>query len=291
MTRNGVKFKSYIHGREYYLTPEKGLKIQLDLGVDIAVCLDQCAALPASREKLARAVDLTAHWAKKTRKYYKNFISLRTSRRPTPQKMPDVLPPLLFAVIQGGLDKKLRLKSLAELKEIGFDGYNIGGLSVGETPAQMLEVLGYLTPKIPADKPRYLMGVGYPENIVEAVKRGVDMFDCVIPTREGRHGRLFFPHPSPPAPLPLLRRRGRGELKKEDFYKTININRAKFARDFKPINKNSKLPELRNYSLAYLHYLFKINEPLGQRLASLNNLEFYLDLMAKIRYSIRSGTL
>ena len=272
LTRNGVKFQSYVDGREYYLTPEKVLKIQMDLAVDIAVCLDECVKLPAKKEYIEQSVALTSYWAKKTLNYYKKLRGKK---------------PLLFCVIQGGLNKELRLKSLADLIKIGFDGYNIGGLSVGETPEEMYTVLDYLCPQMPEDKPRYLMGVGYPEQIVEAVKRGVDMFDCVIPTREGRHGRLFCPHPQP---LSHSCCRGRGELGR-GFYKTININRAKFKKDFLPINPNSKLPELREYSLAYLHHLFKIKEPLGQRLASLNNLEFYLDLMEKIRYCIKTGKL
>ncbi len=272
LTPDGVKFKSYIDGREYYLTPEKSLKIQTDLGVDIAVCLDECVALPAKKEYIAKSVELTTQWAKKTKKYYEKIKSNR---------------PLLFCVIQGGLNKELRLKSLKDLIKVGFsvkggpasgwDGYNIGGLSVGESAGEMYKVLDYLIPEIPENKPRYLMGVGYPENIVEAVKRGVDMFDCVIPTREGRHGRLFQVS------------NAECRMQNNKFYYTININRAKFTRDFSAINEYSRLEELRRYSKAYLHYLFKIKEPLGQRLASLNNLEFYLDLMANIRYSIKSG--
>ena len=137
-------------------------------------------------------------------------------------------------------------------------------------------MLDYLAPEMPADKPRYLMGVGYPENIVEAVKRGVDLFDCVIPSREGRHGRLF--------------QMSNDECRMTNFkYQTIHITGAKYRNNVEPINLNSKLAVLRNYSLAYLHYLFKIKEPLGMRLATLNNLEFYLDMMAKIRYSIKLG--
>ena len=289
LTEDGVKFKSYIDGKEYYLTPEKALKIQADLGVDIAVCLDQCVALPAKKEDLKNSVELTTYWAQKTKDFSKKLLSAKAMRKL----------PLQFCVIQGGLDKKLRLKSLKDLIKIGFDGYNIGGLSVGESSSEMYKVLDYLVPEMPENKPRYLMGVGYPENIVEAVKRGVDMFDCVIPTREGRHGRLFT------SPLtPLLNRRGEhrirvnklpsylggvgGGINGKKFYDTINITRAKFVKDFSLINPESKLPELRGYSKAYLHYLFKIKEPLGQRLASLNNLEFYFNLMDKIRYSIKN---
>jgi queuine tRNA-ribosyltransferase len=265
LTEQGVKFKSYIDGREYYLTPEKSLQIQTDLGVDIAVCLDECVALPAEKKYLEKSVELTSRWAGLTKKYYKKMRGTK---------------PLLFAVIQGGLNKELRLKSLNELTAIGFDGYNIGGLSVGEKPEDMYKVLDYLAPAMPEDKTRYLMGVGYPENIVEAVKRGVDMFDCVIPTREGRHGRLF-----------IRIKNYELRIKNDKFYKAINIVNSKFADDKSPINKDSKLPELRNLSKAYLHYLFKINEPLGQRLASLNNLEFYLDLMEEIRRRIEKGIL
>lgn len=263
LTPDGVEFKSYIDGSRHFLSPEQALKIQHELGVDIAVCLDECVALPAKKAYIAKSVELTAKWAGQTKKYHQKLKNKR---------------PLLFAVIQGGLEKDLRLKSLAGLAEIGFDGYNIGGLSVGESPREMYKVLDYLTPAMPAEKPRYLMGVGYPENIVEAVKRGVDMFDCVIPTREGRHGRLFVFINEEIA-------------KSAKFYKSININNAKFAKDKSAINKHSALPELKNLSKAYLHYLFKIKEPLGQRLASLNNLEFYLVMMQKIRHSITSNKL
>ena len=282
----GVKFKSYIDGKKYYLTPEKALKIQIDLGVDIAVCLDECVALPASKEHINRAVILTSYWAKKTKDEYKKLNGKK---------------PLLFCVVQGGLNKELRLKSLEELKEIGcsaqggpasgWDGYNIGGLSVGETPKEMYKVLDYLCEKIPKDKPRYLMGVGYPENIIEAVKRGIDMFDCVIPTREGRHGRLFLRKRNPKLQATNPKQIQNSKFKIQNFYETINVTRSRFANDKSPINSESKLPELRNLTKAYLHYLFKIKEPLGQRLASLNNLEFYLDLMSQIRKNIREGKL
>jgi len=262
LTKNGVKFKSYIDGREYYLTPEKALKIQADLGVDIAVCLDVCAALPAKKGFLEEAVQMTTSWAKKTKNYYQKYKKK----------------PLLFAVIQGGLNRELRLESLRALVNIDFAGYNIGGLSVGETAAEMFRVLNYLVPRMPENKPRYLMGVGYPKQIVRAVQQGIDMFDCVIPTREGRHGRIF------------LWKNSKFQIP-NNFYQAVNINQSKFAKDLSPINKQSKLPELREYSKAYLHYLFKINEPLGQRLASLNNLEFYLDLMQKIRQSISRGEI
>ena len=270
LTKKGVSFKSYIDGTNFNLTPERAVKIQADLGVDIAVCLDECVALPAERKYLAESVELTETWARRSKNYHQKLKGKK---------------PLLLAVIQGGLDKKLRLKSLAGLVKIGFDGYNIGGLSVGETPAQMYSVLDYLVPAMPENRPRYLMGVGYPEQIVEAVRRGVDMFDCVIPTREGRHGRLFLWKKS------LLKLSNVKCQMSNVFYQTINITNSAFASDKNPINKNSKLEILRQYSRAYLNYLFKIKEPLGARLATLNNLEFYLKLMEKIRQSIAQGKL
>lgn len=266
--RDGVRFKSYVDGREFDLTPEKALQIQADMGVDIAVCLDECVALPAKIEYIKKSVELTTYWAGKTKDYHRK-MKIKGKK------------PLLFAVVQGGLSKQQRIKSLQELASIGFDGYNIGGLSVGESARQMYGVLDYLVPLMPADKPRYLMGVGYPENIVNAVKRGVDMFDCVIPTREGRHGRLFY---------------WRKGIKKKftglkNFYHTTNITNAQFAQDFTPINSDSKLPELRELTRGYLNHLFRVGEPLGQRLASLNNLEFYMDLMENIRAAIDNDDL
>lgn len=271
LNADGTKFKSYIDGREYYMTPEKSLQIQADLGIDIAVCLDECVALPAKREYVEQSVDLTTSWARKTLVYRDKM------------KKKGAYIPLLHCVIQGGLDQDLRLKSLRDLTQVaddfgGWDGYNIGGLSVGETADEMYKVLDYLVPEMQDDKPRYLMGVGYPDNIVEGVKRGVDMFDCVIPTREGRHGRLFLWNKSK-------------NLNRKDFFKTITIGNAKFAKDKTPIKEDSKLPELRNLSKAYLHYLFKIKEPLAARLASLNNLEFYLELTEKIRNDIKNDEL
>lgn len=269
LTNKGVEFSSYVDGKKYYLTPEKSLRIQVDLGVDIAVVLDECVALPAKRKYLEQSVNLTTEWAKKT----KDQISKIKNQKP-----------LLFAVVQGGTEKDLRLKSAKELTALNFDGYNIGGLAVGETAEEMYKTLDYTVEALPKNKPRYLMGVGYPENIIEAVKRGVDMFDCVIPTREGRHGRLFVWDKTTSQKIKqLLKTKAQA---KNNFYKTITITNAKYANNKTLINKNSKIPELRKLSLAYLNYLFKINEPLGKRLATLNNLEFYLRLMDEIRKGV-----
>jgi len=270
LSEKGVEFKSYVDGSKHFLTPERSLDIQRALGVDIAVCLDECVALPAERSYIEASVDLTSRWANRTKQHW---LKLKGDK------------PLLFAVIQGGLDRDLRLRSLADLAQADFDGYNIGGLSVGETASEMYSVLDYLAPAMPEQKPRYLMGVGYPENIVEAVKRGVDMFDCVIPTREGRHGRLFFFKDS--SAVKIIQALKSKSAVKTDFYDLANFNNAKWANDKKAINEASVYPELRQLSRAYLAYLFKINEPLAQRLASLNNLEFYLRLMELIRRAIK----
>lgn len=269
LDRKGVQFSSYVNGSKHYLTPERSLQIQADLGVDIAVVLDECVALPAKRKYVEHSVDLTTEWAKRTKIYSKK---IRKNK------------PLIFAVVQGGTEKDLRLKSASELSDLNFDGYNIGGLAVGETNDEMYAVLDYLTDALPLAKPRYLMGVGYPENIIEAVKRGVDMFDCVIPTREGRHGRLFVWDTTTSKKIKALLKTK--IIAKNNFYKTITITNAAYSSSQTLINKHSKIPELRNLTLAYLSYLFKINEPLGKRLATLNNLEFYLNLMAEIRKNI-----
>lgn len=270
LSEKGVEFKSYVDGAKYFLSPEGSLDIQRTLGVDIAVCLDECVALPATQEYIAKSVALTSRWAKRTKEHWSKLKGDK---------------PLLFAVIQGGLDRDLRLQSLADLVSTDFDGYNIGGLSVGESSDEMYQVLDYLAPAMPAHKPRYLMGVGYPENILEAVKRGVDMFDCVIPTREGRHARLFLFKSS--SADKITRALNSRRAVKPDFYELANFNNAKWSQDKRPINPDSVYPELRDYSRAYLAYLFKIDEPLAQRLASLNNLEFYLNFMKLIRQALK----
>lgn len=269
LSEKGVEFSSYVDGSHHYLTPERSLQIQSDLGVDIAVVLDECVALPAKRKYVEASIELTTRWAARTKVALKKMKGKK---------------PLVFCVVQGGTEKDLRIRSAQGLRAIGFDGYNIGGLAVGETEKEMYKVLDFTIPELPEDKPRYLMGVGYPENIVEAVKRGIDMFDCVIPTREGRHGRLFFWKPDSKTKLKqLLKSKG---IAMNTFYEKATISNAKFANDKQAINKNSKIPELRNLSRAYLNYLFKINEPLGLRLATLNNVEFYLELMQEIRENI-----
>ena len=277
----GVEFRSHIDGSKHLLTPKSVLEIQKVIGSDIAMILDVCPSSTAKREEVAQAVETTFQWAKQAK--------LALSRGTLKEQ-------LHFAIIQGGVFKDLRLKSLKELVELDFNGYAVGGLAVGESNSQMYEVLNYLAPQMPENKPRYLMGVGTPENIVEAVRRGVDMFDCVIPTREARHGRLYLPlslrgsssdrgNPagSPRRPITDFL----GMTTKNKFYETINISNAKFRDDFSPINNSN----LKQYTKAYLHHLFKTGEPLGMRLATLNNVGFYLQLMAEIRKGISKGKL
>jgi queuine tRNA-ribosyltransferase len=259
---NGVRFRSTYDGSEHLFTPEKVMKIQSVLDSDIQMVLDVCSNSKAKDRKILEALKLTTKWAQRCKK--------------AKEKLDPNNKNLLFGIVQGGLNKDLRLKSLEDLVKINFDGYAIGGLAVGETNEDMYKVLDYLSPSMPENKPRYLMGVGYPENIIEAVKRGVDMFDCVIPTREARHGRLYI--------------RKDNSLKNE-FYEKINIMNAKFANDFSLIYKDSKLEDLKKYTKAYLHHLFKVQDPLALKLATLNNIEFYLDLMKDIRKKIKEGDL
>ncbi|MBI4122397.1 MAG: tRNA-guanine transglycosylase, partial [Parcubacteria group bacterium] len=275
----GVRFRSHIDGAEFLLTPKKALEIQAVIGSDIRMVLDVCAPYPCSRKEAERAVALTTKWAEISspsciQEGARGWLrDRRTGGLPPPNPLRRAGGGILyFAIIQGSTHKDLRLKSARELVALDFDGYAIGGLAVGESESEMLQVLDCTVPELPESKPRYLMGVGLPEQIIEAVKRGIDMFDCVIPTREARHGRLY------------VFRHGK-------FYETVSITNKKFSTNFTPINPASKLPELRNYTKAYLHHLFRVGEPLAARLATLNNVEFYLELMRRIRSDVRSGIL
>jgi len=267
----GVEFRSHLDGSKHLLTPKKVLEIQRIIGSDIAMILDVCPPSTASSLEIEAAVKTTTAWAKKAEK---EIIKVRKQKKINQQ--------LFFAIIQGGLNCKLRRQSLADLVKLKFDGYAIGGLAVGETNQEMYAVLDYLAKEMPENKPRYLMGVGTPENIIEAVKRGVDMFDCVIPTREARHGRLYLWNEK------IKNSSNKKSLfSKPDFYHTINIANSKFKNDFSSINNSNLKP----YSKAYLHHLFKTGEPLAMRLATLNNLDFYLRLMERIRADIKNNKL
>lgn len=259
ITPQGVLFRSEIDGRVFLLSPEKAMEIQKNLHSDIAMVLDYCLGYPASRKKAEEAVKLTSNWAKRSKEKWQKLKARG----------------LIFGIIQGGVFKDLREKSLEDLLKINFDGYAIGGLAVGEPEKEMKKILKFLLPKIPEEKPRYLMGLGYPEQIVFAIKEGVDLFDCVIPTRHARHGELFCWRSF--------------DIEKPNFYKIIEIKKKKFSQNFQPIDKNCSCPTCQNFSLAYLSHLAKSKEFLYYRLASLHNLKFYLDLIKLIRKKIRIG--
>lgn len=260
VTESGVTFADPQSGRRYHLTPKLALRVQAAIGSDLRMVLDECVGHPASRTRLERAVRLTTAWAKRSRAAWR----------------PRRNGPLLLGIVQGGVDLDLRRRSVAEITALDFDGYAIGGLAVGEAREQMLRVLQAVVPLLPAEQPRYLMGVGRPQEIVAAVRLGVDLFDCVIPTREARHGRLY------------VWRHGRS-LAGESFYTTLNITNARFRSDRAALDSRCRGDCCRRTSRAYLHHLFRIGEPLGPRMATLHNLRFYLDLMHRLRGEIRRG--
>ncbi len=274
VTDKGVIFRSPIDGRLNELTPEKAIRIQFDLGVDMMVCLDDCPPNDAPREEIGRAVERTLAWAARCKKEYERQLKAR--RIPAGQR------PLLFSVIQGGTFLDLRERCASGLVGIGFDGYGFGAKPVDSQGNFLEEVLRETAAMIPEKALRFALGIGLPEDILRCASYGWDMFDCVIPTREGRHGRLFLPAQD------WKKKAGAYRGGKQNFYKTANINNARFAKDFSPINPDSRLPELREYSKAYLNHLFKTKEALGAKLASLNNLEFYMELMETIRKNIDS---
>lgn len=264
IVNNDIEFQSHIDGSRHVLNPKKVIDIQVALGSDIMMVLDECVGLPTSRVKALEALERTTKWAQIAIDY-KNKLNKKSAK---------IKKQLLFGIVQGADFKDLRLRSAQELLDMNLDGYAVGGLAVGESSSIMYKVLDYTVPILPENKARYLMGVGYPENIIEAVKRGIDMFDCVIPTREARHGKLYIWN-------------GQIDITKKNFYKTININNAKFAKDISPINNTN----LKNFSKAYLHHLFKTQEPLALRLATLNNLYFYANLINNIRLAIKKNKL
>jgi queuine tRNA-ribosyltransferase len=247
----GVYFRSPVNGDRVFLSPEISMDIQSDLGSDIVMIFDECTPYPATEEEADVSMQLSLRWAKRSRVRFDE------------QKNPNAL----FGIIQGGCYEHLRDVSLAGLTEIGFDGYAIGGLAVGEPKEEMLRILDYTTPKIPADKPRYLMGVGKPEDLVEGVRRGIDMFDCVMPTRNARNGHLFTTDG------------------------VIKIRNAKHREDTTPLDAECDCYTCKNYSRGYLHHLDKCGEILGARLNTIHNLRYYQRLMKGLREAIAQGTL
>ncbi|HMB65572.1 MAG TPA: tRNA guanosine(34) transglycosylase Tgt [Patescibacteria group bacterium] len=257
-----VTFRSPYDGSLQELSPEKSIQIQFDLGSDMMVCLDDCPPYGFSRKKIEKAVERTIAWARRCRREYDKQVKKR--------KIPPRNRPLLFSVIQGGADPELRRYCARELTRIGFDGYGFGARPVDEQGNFLQEVLQATSEAIPEGSIKFALGIGMPEDIVRCSRMGWDLFDCVIPTREGRHGRLF-------------QFQNQKSLVGSRFYNVVNIENSRFKNDLSPINPDSSLSELRKNSKAYLHHLFKVKETLGKKWASLNNLEFYTDLMNDLR--------
>ncbi len=264
LTEDGVEFRSHIDGTKYFLSPEVSMEIQAALGSDIVMVFDECPPGDAGFDATRKSLELTARWAQRSKDRFNQLQAdgADTGRR---SEFDESRRQALFGIIQGAGHLELRDESLARTVEIGFDGYAIGGLSVGEEKAIMYEVLDHLAPKMPDDAPRYLMGVGTPEDLIEGVNCGVDMFDCVIPTRNGRTGSAFT---------------SRGKL---------NIRNAKFARNDGPLDPDCPCSVCRRYSLGYLRHLYQVGEMNAAILISHHNVAFFLDTMRKVRSAIREG--
>lgn len=248
LTERGVTFKSHIDGSKHEITPERSMEIQELLGSDIVMCFDECPALPANRDRIAESMRLSMRWAKRSREAFGD--------RPGH---------MLFGIQQGGLEEDFRKESAEALREIGFDGYAVGGLAVGEGQQAMFSTLDFSTDMLPEDKPRYLMGVGKPDDIVGAVARGIDMMDCVLPSRSGRTGQVFT-------------RMG-----------VLNIKNARHMDDPRPLDENCSCPACQNYSRAYLHHVFRSQEIISSMLLTWHNLQYYQDIMAGMREAIAAG--
>jgi len=247
--KQGAIFNSHIDGRRFTLSPENSIRIQKDLNSDIVMVLDECPKLTNDKKKLIKSIKLSSNWAERSKNEFGN----------NPKKA-------LFGIIQGGIYKDLRMESLDNLKKISFDGYALGGLAVGETQKQMFNVLDDIVPFMPKKLPRYLMGVGTPSDILGAVKRGIDMFDCVIPTRSGRTGLAFT------------------------WEGRLNLKNAKYQKDDSPICEKMCFRSLNSYSKSYINHLINSNEILASMILTMNNLFFYQDLMKKIREAIKNNT-
>ncbi|AJE02592.1 tRNA guanosine(34) transglycosylase Tgt [Geobacter pickeringii] len=247
ITEEGVRFRSHLDGSYHFISPEDAIAIQEALGSDIAMCFDECTPYPATHDYARRSMEMTSRWARRCKE----------ARRREDQA--------LFGIVQGGMYRDLRERSAMELREIGFDGYAVGGLSVGEEKELMYEVMEYAAPMLPADRPRYVMGIGAPEDLIEAVHHGFDMFDCVMPTRNARNGMLFT------------------------SFGRVNIKGAAYAEDNGPLDPECDCYVCRNYSRAYLRHLYRSGEILSARLNTYHNLHYYLSLMAQARAAIAEG--
>ena len=249
LTEKGVTFKSHIDGSKHELTPERSMEIQRLLGSDIVMCFDECPALPADRDRIAESMRLSMRWADRSKEAFGD--------RPGHA---------LFGIQQGGLEQDFREESAEALQKIGFDGYAVGGLAVGEGQEAMFGCLDYAPDMLPVDKPRYLMGVGKPDDIVGAVKRGIDMMDCVLPSRSGRTGQAFT------------------------RYGVVNIKNARHADDPRPLDETCTCPACSNYSRAYLHHVFRSNEMISGMLLTWHNLHYFQTIMREMRDAIAAGT-
>ena len=249
LTEEGVTFKSHIDGSKHSLTPERSMEIQKLLGSDIVMCFDECPALPATDDDVAKSMRMSMRWAARSRDAFGD--------RPGHA---------LFGIQQGGVTQELRAESAAALREIGFDGYAVGGLAVGEGQEAMFGVLDYAPAQLPRDKPRYLMGVGKPDDIVGAVKRGIDMMDCVLPSRSGRTGQVFTRHG------------------------VINIKNARHQDDPRPLDEACGCPACQKYSRAYLHHVFRSQEMISGMLLTWHNLHYFQQIMGEMRDAIAQGT-
>lgn len=251
ITEEGVHFRSPINGEKIFLDPEKSMQIQHSLGSDVVMIFDECTPYPATHDEARKSMQMSLRWAKRSRDEFDRLENANS----------------LFGIIQGGVYEDLRDESVKGLLDIGFDGYAVGGLAVGEPKEDMHRILEHVCPQIPADKPRYLMGVGKPEDLVEGVRRGVDMFDCVMPTRNARNGHLFTSEG------------------------VIKIRNARHRDDTSPLDAKCDCYTCKNYSRAYLYHLDRCNEILGARLNTIHNLRYYQMLMEGLRGAIQTGTL
>lgn len=256
ITEEGVEFSSHIDGHKIFMSPEESMRIQANLGSTIAMAFDECIKNPAEYDYTKKSCERTLRWLKRCKAEMDKL-----------KKLPDAVNPkqMLFGINQGSTYKDIRIEHMKAISELGLDGYAIGGLAVGETAEEMYETIQAVEPYMPDNKPRYLMGVGTPKNILEAVARGVDLFDCVMPSRNARHGHIFT------------------------WNGSLNILNAKYAADSNPLDANCDCPTCKNHSRAYIRHLFKSGEILGMRLSVIHNLYFYNTLLEKIRKSLDDG--
>jgi len=263
LTEEGVHFQSPVNGDKVFLSPERSIEVQQALGADIIMQFDECTPHPATEAQARESMELSARWAARCKARH-GGAGLAPGGPPQSRSAGTAAPGALFGIVQGGMHVSLRQESLQRLTEVGFDGYALGGLSVGESEEERLHVLDGVAPSLPADHPRYLMGVGTPRDLVQAVARGLDMFDCVMPTRNARNGHLFT---------------SEGVLR---------LRNARYRSDPGPLDPACDCPACRGYSRAYLHHLDKCNEILGARLNTLHNLHYYQRLMQRMREAIEA---